>query len=171
VRDILTDPGRLQHDRGNARRHLLSGFVVCGNCRKPMCAGPQGGTGRNKKPRYKCRATPEGCGAGSRIWPCTAKKQPQRAGSKRTPARPPTVPPDHPRPAAKRSAERIGTTTPSARGYHLDGRSAPRWTAVAIITEGGIPARLALRPPRSVLPQPGQRKTYQTDRRMAPGSC
>jgi DNA invertase Pin-like site-specific DNA recombinase len=67
LREILLDPVRLLHHHGNARRHLLSGFVICGKCGARMVGGPQGGIGKNKKPRYACRPKPEGCGCMSRL--------------------------------------------------------------------------------------------------------
>jgi DNA invertase Pin-like site-specific DNA recombinase len=65
--ESLSDPSRLLHDRGNARRHLLPGFIECGKCGARMVGGPQGGTQKNKKPRYACRPKPEGCGCISRL--------------------------------------------------------------------------------------------------------
>ena len=65
LRAILTDPGRQKFNGIDARRYLLSGFLVCGRCGKKLVARPAG----DRRRRYVCASGPNfgGCGKTGRL--------------------------------------------------------------------------------------------------------
>ena len=54
LRNLLLDPARLRNGGSNARRYLLTGFLMCGNCEAKMVARPRDDGAR----RYSCAAGP-----------------------------------------------------------------------------------------------------------------
>jgi site-specific DNA recombinase len=62
---ILTDPGRQKFNGIDARRYLLSGFLVCGRCGRKLVARPR----QDRRRRYVCASGPNfgGCGKTGRL--------------------------------------------------------------------------------------------------------
>jgi site-specific DNA recombinase len=65
LRAILIDPGRQKFNGIDARRYLLSGFLVCGRCGRKLVARPRG----DRRRRYVCASGPNfgGCGKTGRL--------------------------------------------------------------------------------------------------------
>jgi site-specific DNA recombinase len=65
LRAVLTDPGRQKFNGIDARRYLLSGFLVCGRCGKKLIARPR----QDRRRRYVCASGPNfgGCGKTGRL--------------------------------------------------------------------------------------------------------
>jgi site-specific DNA recombinase len=65
LRVILTDPGRHKFNGIDARRYLLTGFLVCGRCGRKLVARPRG----DRRRRYVCASGPNfgGCGKTGRL--------------------------------------------------------------------------------------------------------
>jgi len=57
---LFSDPDRQNHGRVNVRSYLLTGFIYCGRCGKPLRGGPRQGGERT----YTCRKDVgfQGCG-------------------------------------------------------------------------------------------------------------